>query len=281
MHDPGLNPARESARRPPDVAARRHYRLPRGVLGEFVELLWLYDDHIVPHARERLLPMPTTELVIDLHGPRGVSQATTLVGPHSNYWVLDTSEQQSVIGVHFKIGGAFPFLGVPAGELHNVRTSLDTLWGAGAASVVEQVLSASTPDAKFDVLEAALLRMARTFERHPAVAFAVHELSAFAPNARGIAAVTSAVGMCERRFRDRFRSEVGMPPKLFARVQRFQAVIGAVHSLVEVDWAAVAADCGYFDQAHFIHDFRAFSGFTPVEYFALKGEHRNHVPQPD
>ena len=69
-----------------------------------------------------------------------------------------------------------------------------------------------------------------------------------------------------------------MTPKLFARVQRFQEVVKTVHPLREVDWADVAAACGYFDQAHFIHDFRAFSGFTPVEYFARKSEHQNHVP---
>ncbi|HEY2591934.1 MAG TPA: AraC family transcriptional regulator, partial [Steroidobacteraceae bacterium] len=195
-------------------------------------------------------------------------------------WVLSTSEQRSVLGVHFKIAGGFPFFGVPAGELHNVRTSLDALWGSRAALLVEQVLAAPTPDTKFDVLEAALLRAASGLERHPAVSFAVRQLSA-SPPIHGIAEVSGAVGMCERRFRDRFQSEVGMAPKLFARVQRFQAAIGAVHALDDVDWAHVAADCGYFDQAHFIHDFRAFSGFTPAEYFDLRSEHLNHVPLPD
>ncbi len=86
--------------------------------------------------------------------------------------------------------------------------------------------------------------------------------------------------MSQRRFLDRFRGEVGIAPKLFARVQRFQAVIRKVHTLRDVDWAAIAVECGYFDQAHFIHDFRAFSGFTPAQYFQLKSEHRNHVPLP-
>ena len=71
-----------------------------------------------------------------------------------------------------------------------------------------------------------------------------------------------------------------MAPKLFARVQRFQSVVGTVHAASEVDWSDIAAACGYFDQAHFIHDFRAFSGFTPGAYLALKSEHRNHVPLP-
>lgn len=261
------------------IPGTRHYRVPRGIVGEFVELLWHYDGYLLPHSRERLLPLPTAELVIDLRARSAHSRAT-VVGPHSTCWVLDTAEESSVIGVHFKIGGAFPFFGAPAHELHNVRTSLDSLWGAGAAVIIEQVLAASTPDEKFDALEAALLRAARSFERHPAVAFAVQSLSTSSA-APGIGAVASALGMCERRFRDRFQSEVGMAPKLFARVQRFQAVIGAVHALEEVDWAKIAADCGYFDQAHFIHDFRAFSGFAPTEYLALKSEHRNHVPLPD
>lgn len=261
-------------------AAIRHYRVPRGVLGQFVELLWLYEGYVLPHAQECLLPTPTTELVIDLRGDACPARATTVVGPHSQHWLLDTSEEQAVIGVHFRVGGAFPFFAPPAGELHNVRTSLDTLWGPRAGLLVEQVLSAPTPDAKFDALERTLLGAARTFERHPAVAFVVRELSRF-PQPRGIAELTDTIGMSQRRFLDRFRGEVGLSPKRFARVQRFQTVVETVHPLREVDWADVAAACGYFDQAHFIHDFHAFSGFTPTEYFALKNEHRNHVPLPD
>ncbi len=261
------------------VPATRHYRAPRGALGRFVELLWLYDGYVQPHAEERLLPMPTTELVIDLRAGTPASRAATVAGPHSEYWVLETSAAASVVGVHFRAGGAFPFFDFPSSELHNLRAPLETLWGLKARSVVEQVLAAPTPDAKFDVLERVLLATARTLSRHRAVTFALQELSG-RPGGRGVAEVTDAIGMSQRRFLDRFRSEVGMAPKLFVRVQRFQAVVETVHTLREVNWAHVAADCGYFDQAHFIHDFRAFSGFTPAAYFALKSEHRNHVPLP-
>jgi len=259
------------------TTAIRHYRAPRGVLADFIELLWLYDGYVQPHAQERLLPMATTELVIDLRSCVGAAQAITVAGPHSEHWLLETASAASVIGVHFKPGGAFPFFDFPADELHNVRVSLDALWGARSQFLLEEVLAAATPDQKFDVLERVLLATARTLSRHRAVSFALRKLSDPA-RARPVTEVTDAIGMSQRRFLERFREEVGMTPKLFARVQRFQSVVEAVHTLREVDWAEVAAQCGYFDQAHFIHDFRAFSGFTPTSYFARKSEHRNHVP---
>ena len=70
-------------------------------------------------------------------------------------------------------------------------------------------------------------------------------------------------------------------PKLFCRVRRFQQVLRLIGSGRPVAWAAVAADCGYFDQAHFIHDFRAFSGINPSTYIAQRTEHLNHVPMPE
>jgi AraC-like DNA-binding protein len=61
-------------------------------------------------------------------------------------------------------------------------------------------------------------------------------------------------------------------------VRRFQQVLQAIHKGVEVDWVDLAADCGYFDQAHFIHDFKEFSGINPTTYLVQKTEHLNHVP---
>jgi len=261
------------------VTRSRSYRVPRGVLGEFVELLWLFDTPLPAHAQERMLPMSTTELVIDLAGGTAGSPEAIVVGPHSEYWALDTSRASTVIGVHFKAGGAFPFFGVPAGELHNARVSLDALWGSSAANLVEQVVTASSAASKFDVLEHLLLGAARTLTRHRAVKFALRELSDPSAHAK-VAGLANSVGMSQRRLLDRFRGEVGMAPKLYARVNRFHSVVATVQSMREVDWTDVALACGYCDQAHFIHDFRAFSGFTPVQYLALKGSDLSHVPLP-
>jgi transcriptional regulator GlxA family with amidase domain len=89
--------------------------------------------------------------------------------------------------------------------------------------------------------------------------------------------LAAKVDISQRRFIQIFRDEVGLTPKLFCRVQRFQEVLKIVEKGGVVDWLDIALLCGYFDQAHFNHDFRAFSGITPTEYLELRTEHHSHV----
>ena len=93
-----------------------------------------------------------------------------------------------------------------------------------------------------------------------------------------VSAVVERTGWSQRRFIEVFRDEVGLTPKLFCRVVRFQQVVQKIHRQRQVDWAGVAVDCGYYDQAHFIHDFQAFSGFSPTTYLRVRTAHLNHVP---
>ena len=98
------------------------------------------------------------------------------------------------------------------------------------------------------------------------------------PHTRTILEVTDRVGLSPRWFIQVFREEVGLTPKLFCRVRRFQEVVRLIENREQVEWAEVALGAGYFDQAHFIRDFRAFSGLTPTAYLAQRGERLNHVP---
>ena len=253
---------------------------PPPPLADFVDMFWLMDRPAPAHRRERLLPMGTTELVIDLREGSGL-RLPRLCGPHSESFVLDTAPQASVMGVHFKPGGAFPFFDMPAGELHNTRLSLDDLWAGRAAELRERLLEAPTPRARFQTLERFLLAQAvRPLRRHPAVTFA---LRAFHDRSQlpSVSSVVDRTGWSQRRFIEVFRDEVGLTPKLFCRVVRFQQVLKRIHCRRAVDWAALAVACGYYDQAHFIHDFQDFSGLNPTTYLQVRGEHLNHVPLAD
>jgi AraC-like DNA-binding protein len=63
-----------------------------------------------------------------------------------------------------------------------------------------------------------------------------------------------------------FREEVGLAPKVWCRVQRFQRAVRRLHAGAEVRWTELAADCGFYDQAHFANEFRAFSGIDATTY---------------
>jgi AraC-like DNA-binding protein len=263
---------------PRPVFARHH--APRGPLADFVALFWHWRGHTSARSTERLLPMPTMELVFQLAGSR---VGGGVAGPHSEVFFIERSAQDELLGVHFKPGGAFPFLGVPAGDLHNRYVELDDLWGErDAASIVARLREAPTSQAKFALLEGWLLGVApRPLARNPAAKFALAELHRDS-SVRSSADVARTLGISQRRFIQLFRGEIGLTPKLYSRIERFQHVLRRVELVDEVDWVDVATSCGYFDQAHFIHDFREFTGLRPSDYLGLRiAGQRSHVRVPD
>lgn len=269
-----------------------HYR-PPAPLSAYVDQFWYYAGFMRGHAKERLLPTGTIELVINLHedevrtyDPDDLERCvrypgSVVVGAHSRYFVLDTAEQNDVIGIHFKPGGAFPFLAPPADEFRNTHVDLEAIWGLETRHIREQLLAAATPEARFAVLENALLaRINRAPQTHAAVLHALRCIDS-APHLHTIGGLTERLGLRPKRFIQLFTQQVGLTPKVYCRIQRFQRVIGMVGRQRQVDWADVAAGCGYYDQAHFIRDFRAFSGLNPGAYLGQRGEYHNHVPMRD
>jgi AraC-like DNA-binding protein len=265
---------------------------PGPPLSDFVELFWLYEGYAPSHAhsKERLLPTGTMELVINLREDRvrvydrqdtdrfETFRGAVICGTQSEFFVIDTAEQEAVIGVHFRPGGAFPFLHLTAGELLNAHASLESLWGNRAVDLRDRLLEVRTPEARFTILEQTLLAQAdRPLVHHPAVAFAIEEVRR-RPDAWTVADFAGRVGLSQRRFIQVFTEEVGLTPKLFGRILRFQEVLSLIGEGGKVRWASLAAACGYYDQAHFIRDFRAFSGLNPTAYLGLRTDHVNHVP---
>jgi len=265
--------------------------IPQPPLNKFVDLFWFYDSYSPgPHRKERLMPDGSIELVINLkdneariYDRENLDKYTRLpgallCGPHSSFFVIDAAQQASVIGVHFKPGGAFPFFKMPAGELHNLHVSLEDLWGHEAGLLRERLLEAKTPQMKLQVLEACLLEQAfKPLERHRAVDCALGLLCNI-HIAPAITELADEIGISSRRFIQLFSNEVGLTPKLFVRVRRFQQVLEQIRTGTDFSWVDIAAGCGYFDQAHFIHDFKEFSGINPTAYVAQKTDHLNHVP---
>jgi AraC-like DNA-binding protein len=180
------------------------------------------------------------------------------------------------MGAVFRPGGLPAFFAVPAHETSDRDVSLDLLWGAHAGELRERLLAAPGPVAKLDALERALAERWRPGTTHPAVTFALAEIGAYPCESR-MAAITECVGLSAKRFIEHFKGAVGVTPKQYCRIRRFQQALAAAENGRSVEWTRIAADCGYFDQSHFIHDFRCFSGLTPTAYDARRTQFRSHV----
>ena len=264
--------------------------IPPPPLSEFVRTLWYCADYRPAHKRERLLPNGTMSIVICLaherfpywpagqsEGPAEWKPAAVVAGAYSGYSVIDTSTMDELVGVQFHAGGAKSFLGAPADEFTNDDTPLEAVWGSQAGELRERLLAAASPEDKLRALESGLQRRLRqAVAARAEVSFALQAFQA-APNVVSVAEVTRKTGLSRRRFAQVFREEVGVTPKLYCRIRRFQQAIRQIGMGTEVRWADVALDGGYFDQAHFVNEFRSFSGINPSTYRAGSKTWANHV----
>lgn len=262
-------------------------REPGGALRPFVSRLWTVDQRGTPSiaALERVLPTGETHLAIRLSDDRlrvvGEAGALTTMGPavvggaRISAYLKDVSEPSWSIGAQLRPGAARLLFGATDGDLSGCHTDLALLWGAAAGELRERAAEAATPDARLAVLEAALAaRLPRVRGVHPAVAAALDHFR----QSSDVRAAVAAAGIAHRRFIDLFREQVGLGPKVFCRVRRFQRAVRLAARRPDRSWADIAAACGYSDQPHLHRDFVAFAGVTPGEYRAIAPAWPNHLP---
>lgn len=265
---------------------------PGPPLGEFVDVFWYCENPAPGHRAERVMPDGRTALVVNLdrdelstlYGAslqqRVRTRGIALAGVRAAHVGLDPADQRRILGVHFKAGGMRPFFAPPAGQLADRDVSLDDLWGREADLLHEQLAAAATPAAMFARLEAALrARAVRAIERPRVIANALRRIER-APSLSRVAELQRDSGLSPRRFIALFEDQVGLTPKRYCRIRRFQRVLREIAAAQRVEWAGLAADCGYYDQAHFIRDFRTFSGWNPQAFLAVRGDRIHHIPLP-
>jgi AraC-like DNA-binding protein len=245
---------------------------PRAPLSGFVELMWYQQREATSPRVEAALPEGTVELVFDLENR---DRPGVVIGPHSRPFAIHVHQRQCVLGVHFKPGGVAPFLNLPADELHNQAVSAQDIWGSTARTLRDSLNDANSIPAMFNLVERFLRMHLSSPLLHPAVSFGIGQL--YRPAAMSsISGIVDAVGLSERHFAQVFREQVGLRPKMFARVRRFQQVLRQVNTTPHVDWADMAARRGYADQAHLIHEFRDLAGLSPTDYLSKRDGRLNH-----
>ncbi|WP_111657800.1 helix-turn-helix domain-containing protein [Isoalcanivorax indicus] len=263
------------------------FRVPGAPLSRYISALWISSSATLPHQRERLLPDGSINLVIPLTdhpptlyaGPHGTERhrfsGPLVCGIHTHDITIDTATQQHVMGVMFQPGGSLPFFGISSRLLHNSALALDDLWGQDGIDMYHQLRGAANDASRFRILEQCLQRRLLTTP-HPVVNAAVNRLT-LQPGQR-ISPLADELGLSQRRFQQVFTDAVGVPPKVFARLQRLRLLLCHTANATTADWSALALEVGYYDQAHLIREFRALTNMTPEAFLRSERRLLNHLP---
>jgi AraC-like DNA-binding protein len=243
-------------------AARRHFRLTRYApspdLAELVERHWIVEWDLDAPFTQEVVTHPCVNLVFEpdvamVHGVVTGRDARTLVG------------RGKAVGVKFRPGGFHPFLPVPAWRLTDSALAVDEAFGVNPHA---EVLAAREDRAQIAVVERFLRSLPR--EADPCVAEVVELFRLILRDASLVRVdqLAARAGRSPRALQRLFREYVGVTPKwVLQRLRLHEAAERMADGAG--DWASLALDLGYFDQAHFIKDFRRVVGRSPGEYAAL------------
>ena len=260
---------------------------PPAALASWVESLWYHNGVTPSHARERVLPLSTTQVLVNLDEdelrwcadsgqclPRRVRGAA-IGGAFSTPIVVDTAQQRRVTGLILKPGGVQALFGLPVREMANDYVSMVNVTGLESARdhLLEAVARGPghLMQAWFD-----LLNGWPDVHSSSRIIQGCHLLAAGSP----VMEVADRLSLSQHRFRDEFYTVTGFKPKTYGRLCRLQSLVRALagdrprHG----HFAELAAEHGYFDQAHMIQEFRHFTGTTPGRYRPRDVATRNHLP---
>ena len=159
--------------------------------------------------------------------------------------------------------GARRLLGLPMQGLANQTIAIEDVLGAAGHHLVQRIGDAPDWPTRFSLVDRAIrARLADSPAIDAGLAWSLDQIAA---GASSIGSLAAELGWSHRRLIARYRDAVGLPPKTVARIVRFERLTARLSDFGGADWATLAAECGFFDQAHLSREVRDLTGQTPTE----------------
>jgi AraC-like DNA-binding protein len=252
---------------------------PSPALARYVKCFWtLSGDRTSPaQPPEPILPDGCIELVLNFadrfkrthaDGRTEIQLPRFVVGQMEESVLIQPTGTTDLLGIRFRTGGAFPALRVPLEEITGSILPLGQISSALDRALATRICDAPSSSARIAAAEQALLGCIRSSRDDDHIVHAAVGAIAKQHGVISISRLARALSVNSRKLERNFLERVGLGPKRLCRILRFQRVLQAVERFNTGEWAAVAVECGYYDQAHLIRDFRDFSGLTPAALFS-------------
>lgn len=261
---------------------------PCAALAPLVQCYWSLEGHapasagrpgLQPPPTRRVLPDGCVDVLVDLDAR---APEARVVGAMQQAVLVPLAGPVSVLGVRFRPGGAGPLLRLALDAVTDGDALLLDVWGHAGAELAPRLLEAGSLTARVRLLERVLLeRLARHGSTPDAMVASVVSRVLAARGVVPVRALEAVAGVGERQLERRFRAAVGLTPKVLCRVVRLQHVLARVSAArrpdTRVDWAGLALEGGYCDQAHLAREVRALVGTTPTAWVREQDTSPEHV----
>ena len=250
------------------------WRPPR--LAGIVDHVWHYEGP-TSHRRKRVFPNGRVEVLLNFAAPYRVlagagaelCRVAWLGGPQVEPLVVEQPARQDVLGLRLRPAGAYALLARPIHEVTGLSVDLADLIGPAAGELIERCYAAGSVADRFRIAVGWIVqRLARARGMDEAVAWAVARIDESGGTVP-IAALRARAGLSKARLVALFREQVGLTPKLHARVVRFHQTLGMLQGGAG-RLTDVALDACFYDQPHMNAEFRALGGLTPREFMAAR-----------
>lgn len=260
---------------------------PSSAHDQYVECFIYFKGYMPEHTIERVVPDGHVYLIFELDDlPRCTYDNETLVpdyhftkcwlsGLQKNYISISALPDSEMFVIKFKPGGAIPYLHKALDEISDSVIPAEQVFGEDVLELRDKIKNASSSTDKYSQAETFLTdRFDADFLPDESVYKAIESIKCdpeFFETT--MMEIIEESGFSKKHFIDLFRKCVGVTPKYFQRILRFNCIIPKVQQQKEISWPQISAECGFYDQAHFIREFRQFSGYNPKAFLTEQKGH--------
>lgn len=260
---------------------------PASPINKYIESIFHYKDFVPDHSIERVVPTGHIFIIFELDDitrntfnnetlePNRSFTKVWISGIHKHYISISAHENSEMFVIQFKPYGAYPFFHFPMKDLTEKILPGQEVLGDELLDVRSRVYKQSSSRDKFEVAEQWLTKRFDPTETPPEELLEIIE-ELQEKSATEYPEITDSYPHTQKHLIDQFKKYVGLTPKYFQRILRFNEILEKIRNNENIAWSEVAYQCQFSDQSHFIKEFKHFSGFNPEEF--IKEEYNQDEP---
>ena len=250
---------------------------PDASIAPYIETIFHYEQFVPDHSIERVVPTGHVFILFELDDcPRHTFDNKTLQanasyqhafisGMHRNYISISAQENSEMLAVQFKPFGSYPFLHEQTNMINELIVPAHEIVGEELYDLRNDMKASDNTEEKFRLIEQWLMERFDANKTPPGdIVQFVDRLQAEPVNS--LNELIAGYPASQKTLIAEFKKFVGLTPKYYQRILRFNDLLKRLKNKEEVSWTEIAHDCGYFDQSHFIKEFKTFTGKTPTDY---------------